>query len=80
MSAGGQIRQISGVRPEWWTVSGGGFDRLPGVAIRRLRHGSASCVEEAYDSVATQSGHATLSDYIAGETVLIFLSSSSRRA
>jgi ABC-type uncharacterized transport system substrate-binding protein len=27
----------SGVRPWWWTVSGGGFDRLLGVAILVLR-------------------------------------------
>jgi hypothetical protein len=24
---------IGGVRPLWWTASGGSFDRLPGVAI-----------------------------------------------
>ena len=25
--------QLRGVRPYWWTASGGSFDRLPGVAI-----------------------------------------------
>jgi hypothetical protein len=33
----GEIERAVGVRPLWWTASGGRFDRLLGVAILILR-------------------------------------------
>jgi hypothetical protein len=30
---GATLGTLLGVRPLWWTASGGSFDRLPGVAI-----------------------------------------------
>src|SRR5215469_2765066 len=33
MSALGQKQTLTGVRPCWWTGSGGGFDRLLGVVV-----------------------------------------------